>query len=81
MGSRPFRRNTVMPVQSLGRNTTTDLYKAGERCHLTGSYYCENCRRATRETVIQMEGNAIFPLCEHCADLDMGWRLGTPPRD
>ena len=69
-----------MPVQSLGRKTTTDLYKAGERCHLTGSYFCDNCRRGGRETIIQVEANAIFPLCEHCPDLDMGWRLQNPPR-
>jgi hypothetical protein len=69
-----------MPVQSRGRNTTTDLYKAGERCHLAGSYVCDNCRNDGRETIVQVEGNAIFPLCAHCPDLDMGWRLLNPPR-
>jgi hypothetical protein len=67
-----------MSVQSLGRSTVSDLYKAGERCHLSGSYYCENCRRDKRNTRIQTEDKAIFPLCEHCADVDMGWRLVSP---
>lgn len=64
-----------MPVQSRGRDTTTDLYKPGERCHLTGSYICETCRLADRDKVVQVVADAIFPLCAECPDLDMGWRL------
>jgi hypothetical protein len=64
-----------MPVQSLGRDTMSDLFKPGERCHLAGSYACESCRLAKRETVAQVEAKAIFPLCAECTDMDMGWRL------
>jgi hypothetical protein len=69
-----------MPVQFRGRNTTSDLFKPGERCHLAGVYGCETCRLAERETVVQVEVEAIFPLCAECPDLDMGWRLRDAAR-
>ena len=64
-----------MPVQFRGRDTKSDLFKPGERCHLTGSYLCETCHLAGRENVVQVETDAIFPLCAECTDMDMGWRL------
>ena len=63
-----------MPVQFRGRDTASDLFKPGERCHLAGSYLCETCRLADRNTVVQVEDGAIFPLCPDCTDMDMGWR-------
>lgn len=64
-----------MPVQFRGRHTRTDIFKPGERCHLTGSYVCESCRLDSRSTLAQVEDQAIFPLCTDCIDMDMGWRL------
>ncbi len=67
-----------MPVQFRGRDSKSDLFKPGERCHLAGSYVCETCRLAGRNTLVQVEAGAIFPLCTECIDMDMGWRRQEP---
>ena len=50
-------------------------WKSGERCGVTGTYRCQNCAAAGRETVRNFAQGTILPMCDQSPDSDVTWRL------
>ncbi len=50
-------------------------WKSGERCLVTGTYRCQICHMAGRETVKEFQAGRILPMCDVCPEQDATWRL------
>ncbi len=50
-------------------------WKTGERCRISGTYRCEICHLAQRETLREFELGTILPMCDVCPEKDTTWRL------
>jgi hypothetical protein len=57
------------------RVNSSRTWKSGERCRVPGTYRCEICRLAGKDTVLEMEQGAVFPMCGSCPEKDTTWRL------
>ena len=53
-------------------------WKSGERCRAPGTYRCQNCHYAGRETLKEFQVNVILPMCDSSADKDVTWLLIRP---
>ena len=42
---------------------------------MAGTYRCEICRLANKDTVRDIEAGAVFPMCDVCPEKDTTWRL------
>jgi len=49
--------------------------KIGEKAGSSGTYECLNCKYSGTETKIQVEKDAILPMCATCKDSDTTWHL------
>jgi hypothetical protein len=58
---------------------SSKTWKSGEKCRITGSYRCRNCRSAGRETVQTIQTGTIFPMCEACPQKDVTYHLVRAP--
>ncbi len=58
-----------MPLNS------SKTWKSGEHCRITGTYRCEICHLAGRDTVREFEAGVILPMCEVCPEKDTTWHL------
>ncbi len=67
-----------MTLNVRGRHVGKDIFKPGERCQASGRYRCETCRNRGQENMVDVQANAIFPMCSQCDDWDMGWRQAAP---
>jgi hypothetical protein len=54
---------------------SSKTWKSGERCQVAGTYRCQQCRLEERETLREMAGGAVLPLCDACPGKDATWRL------
>ncbi len=54
---------------------SSKTWKSGEKCRVTGSYRCEICHLAGRETVKDFRAGAVLPMCDTCPEKDATWRL------
>jgi hypothetical protein len=50
-------------------------WKSGERCRASGTYRCEICRLAQKDTLRDVEAGAVFPMCDAGPEKDTTWRL------
>ncbi len=50
-------------------------WKSGERCRISGTYRCQICHLAHRDTVVEFEAGRILPMCDVCPEKDTTWRL------
>ncbi len=50
---------------------SSKTWKSGERCRISGTYFCRNCRSAGRDTTREIREGAIFPMCETCPQKDV----------
>lgn len=54
---------------------SSKTWKSGERSLQSGTYRCEVCHLAGRETVRDFEAGIILPMCDACPEKDTTWRL------
>jgi hypothetical protein len=54
---------------------SSQTWKSGEICRISGTYRCQNCHLAGREVTLEMEAGKIFPMCRSCPEQDVTWRL------
>jgi hypothetical protein len=50
-------------------------WKTGEHCRIQGTYRCQVCRAAGRETVREFAAGQVIPMCDACPEKDATWRL------
>jgi hypothetical protein len=50
-------------------------WKTGERCQISGTYRCQVCGSAGRETMREFVAGRVIPMCDACPEKDATWRL------
>ena len=56
-------------------------FKIGEPCQGAGIYHCDTCRRAGRDTRVELAVGGVFPFCATCRERgaeepDVLWKPG-----
>lgn len=54
---------------------SSKTWKSGERSARSGTYVCQICHMAGRNTVREFEAGVILPMCDACPEKDTTWRL------
>ena len=50
-------------------------WKTGERCQISGTYRCQVCGAAGRETLRDFVAGQVIPMCDAGTGKDATWRL------
>ncbi len=54
---------------------SSGTWKSGELVRIGGTYECRTCRLEGRETMKDLCGGSVLPMCENCARKDATWKL------
>ena len=54
---------------------SSGTWKSGELVGIGGTYECRTCRLEGRETMKELSGGSVLPMCENCAQKDATWKL------
>lgn len=56
-------------------------FKAGEKVSISGRYECLVCKYGGTRTELDLQQNAIFPMCKVDQVLDVTWQLVEAARN